>query len=154
MLDLWYTTKLGHFLCALVWRTTNIYFLFLKFQDIWSIKKIRDKKEKKIITLPCTKIKHVLPCAREKHTAKYGFACAKRKYTAKHVFIMCYIFVVCTHGKNIFYRVPNRKHTTNYWAYDDEPDSGSVLKVLVLVVVDWLVTSDLLCTSRVTQSSS
>ena len=67
-----------------------------------------------------------LQCARKKRTTKYSFAVYQKKahdnfilyrepkHTAKRFFTVCYIFTVCAHGKEVFCRVPDRKHTTTW----------------------------------------
>jgi len=69
----------------------QIYIFFFKnFKTSGVSKKIRDKKEKKIITLPCVKKPHgnfiPLPC--KKHTAKpyfvYLYHVSDRKYMANY----------------------------------------------------------------------
>ena len=67
-----------------------------------------------------------MPCAKKAHDKARLLSCAKIKHTGKYDLAVYYIFVVCTYGKKVVYRVPDRNYTANYRAHGIEPDSDSV----------------------------
>jgi len=91
-----------------------------------SRKNFKVRRQKKIYYFAvCQNKTHGKVRVSKKHTANYFFAVCKKKHMAKHVSTVCYIFAVCTHGKEVLCRVPNKKHTVNYQAHRKGPVSGS-----------------------------
>ena len=58
---------------------------------------------------------------------------AKIKDTSKYEFAMCQ---KKAHGKQPLCCVPDRKHTTNYWAHNKELDSDSASPKLYIVIMN------------------
>ena len=97
---------------------------------MWKIEKVSRWKDKKFYYFAvCQNKTHgkVMLCRVPKKSTRQSISlpCAKKKHTAKHIFVVCCIFVVCAHGKEIICRMSDKKHTLNFLTHSKHEVSCS-----------------------------